>query len=68
MKDVVSHEFFHIVTPLTIHSKEIHYFDYNSPKMSNLWMYEGVTEYFAIFSNQSSLILKKNSIRAWPKD
>jgi predicted metalloprotease with PDZ domain len=57
MKDVVSHEFFHIVTPLTIHSKEIHYFDYNSPKMSeHLWMYEGVTEYFAIFSNQSRLI------------
>jgi predicted metalloprotease with PDZ domain len=31
----------------------------------HLWMYEGVTEYFAIFSNQSGLILKKNSI--WPK-
>jgi hypothetical protein len=28
----------------------------------HLWMYEGVTEYFAIFSNQSKLILKKNSI------
>ncbi|HYD90716.1 MAG TPA: peptidase M61, partial [Flavobacterium sp.] len=24
MKDVVSHEFFHIVTPLSVHSKEIH--------------------------------------------
>jgi predicted metalloprotease with PDZ domain len=46
MMDVVSHEFFHIVTPLSIHSKEIQYFDYN-PKMSeHLWMYEGVTEYF----------------------
>jgi predicted metalloprotease with PDZ domain len=49
IKDVVSHEFFHIVTPLSIHSKEIQYFDYNNPKMSkHLWMYEGVTEYFAI--------------------
>lgn len=48
MKDVVSHEFFHIVTPLSVHSKEIHYFNYNTPKMSeHLWMYEGVTEYFA---------------------
>jgi predicted metalloprotease with PDZ domain len=48
IKDVVSHEFFHIVTPLSIHSKEIQYFDYNNPKMSkHLWMYEGVTEYFA---------------------
>lgn len=48
LEDVVSHEFFHIVTPLSVHSKEIHYFNYNTPKMSeHLWMYEGVTEYFA---------------------
>jgi predicted metalloprotease with PDZ domain len=56
--DVVSHEFFHIVTPLSIHSKEIHYFDYNNPKMSkHLWMYEGVTEYFAnLFQINQGLI------------
>lgn len=48
MTDVVSHEFFHIVTPLTVHSEDIHYFDYNNPTFSkHLWMYEGVTEYFA---------------------
>ena len=34
--DVVSHEFFHIVTPLGVHSNEIHYFDFNSPKMLSL--------------------------------
>ena len=58
MKDVVSHEFFHIVTPLTIHSKEIQYFDYNAPKMSeHLWLYEGVTEYFAnLFQINQGLI------------
>lgn len=58
LKDVVSHEFFHIVTPLTIHSKEIQYFDYNAPKMSeHLWMYEGVTEYFAnLFQVDQGLI------------
>jgi predicted metalloprotease with PDZ domain len=58
MKDVVSHEFFHILTPLTIHSKEIQYFDYNEPKMSeHLWMYEGVTEYFAnLFQINQGLI------------
>jgi predicted metalloprotease with PDZ domain len=58
LKDVVSHEFFHIVTPLTIHSNEIHYFDFNSPKMSqHLWMYEGVTEYFAnLFQVNQGLI------------
>ena len=58
MKDVVSHEFFHIVTPLTIHSKEIQNFDYNAPKMSkHLWMYEGVTEYFShLFQINQGLI------------
>jgi len=58
MKDIVSHEFFHIITPLGIHSKEVHYFDYNDPKMSqHLWMYEGVTEYFAnLFQVNQGLI------------
>ncbi len=46
--DIVAHEFFHIVTPLGIHSEDVHYFDYNNPSFSkHLWMYEGVTEYFA---------------------
>jgi predicted metalloprotease with PDZ domain len=58
LKDVVSHEFFHIVTPLGVHSKEIHNFDFNNPKMSeHLWMYEGVTEYFAnLFQVNQGLI------------
>lgn len=62
MMDVVSHEFFHIVTPLTIHSKEIQYFDYNAPKMSeHLWMYEGVTEYFAnLFQINQGLISEED--------
>ncbi|REH56632.1 putative metalloprotease with PDZ domain [Tenacibaculum gallaicum] len=48
MIDVVSHEFFHIVTPLSVHSEDVHYFDYNQPTFSkHLWMYEGITEYFA---------------------
>lgn len=46
--DVISHEFFHIVTPLGIHSKEVHDFDFINPKMSkHLWLYEGSTEYYA---------------------
>jgi predicted metalloprotease with PDZ domain len=58
MVDVVSHEFFHIVTPLSVHSKEIQFFDFNDPKMSeHLWMYEGTTEYFAnLFQVQQGLI------------
>ncbi len=61
LTDVVSHEFFHIVTPLTIHSKEIHDFDYNNPKMSeHLWLYEGTTEYFSLlFQITQGLISKE---------
>lgn len=48
MIETISHEFFHILTPLNVHSEEIHYFNYNDPSYSkHLWMYEGVTEYFA---------------------
>jgi predicted metalloprotease with PDZ domain len=43
-----SHEFLHIITPLSIHSEQIENFDYAHPKMSeHLWLYEGVTEYSA---------------------
>lgn len=46
VKHTAAHEFFHIITPLGIHSEEIGNFDYNVPKMSkHLWLYEGVTEY-----------------------
>jgi predicted metalloprotease with PDZ domain len=48
MKDIAAHEFFHIITPLNVHAEQIRYFDFNNPEMSrHLWMYEGVTEYFA---------------------
>lgn len=47
-KDIASHEFLHIITPLTIHSEEIGNFDFIDTKMSkHLWLYEGVTEYAA---------------------
>lgn len=61
LKDIVSHEFFHILTPLTIHSEEIQNFDYKNPKMSkHLWMYEGVTEYFAnLFQINQGLITEE---------
>ncbi|CAN5579397.1 peptidase M61 [soil metagenome] len=46
--EVASHEFLHILTPLNLHSDEIEHFDFIHPKMSkHLWLYEGVTEYFA---------------------
>ena len=47
--DVASHEFFHIITPLSIHSKEIQFYDYLNPVLSkHLWLYEGMTEYATI--------------------
>ena len=46
--DMSSHEFFHIVTPLTIASREVKEFNFNKAVMSkHLWLYEGVTEYTA---------------------
>ncbi len=46
IRDIVAHEFLHIITPLRIHSEEIQYFDFANPKMSrHIWLYEGVTEY-----------------------
>jgi predicted metalloprotease with PDZ domain len=45
MMDVVSHEFFHILT--FIHSK-VQDFDYNAPRCHNIYgCMKGVTEYFA---------------------
>ncbi len=44
--DIASHEFFHIVTPLNIHSEVIESFNFVSPTPSvHLWLYEGVTEW-----------------------
>ncbi|APZ46259.1 hypothetical protein BW723_08100 [Polaribacter reichenbachii] len=60
----ISHEFFHIVTPLSVHSEEIHSFDFNTPNMSkHLWMYEGITEYFAnLFQVNQGLISEQEFI------
>jgi predicted metalloprotease with PDZ domain len=58
MTDIVSHEFFHILSPLSVHSEDVHYFDYHKPTFSkHLWMYEGLTEYFAsIFQIDEGLV------------
>ncbi|MFA3784162.1 peptidase [Melioribacteraceae bacterium 4301-Me] len=43
-----AHEFFHIVTPLNIHSELVENFNYEKPTMSqHLWLYEGITEWAA---------------------
>ncbi len=46
LKDVVLHEFLHILTPLNAHSELIHNFNFITPIPSkHLWFYEGVTEW-----------------------
>lgn len=48
VKWITAHEFFHIVTPLNIHSEIIQDFDFVNPTPSqHLWLYEGVTEWAA---------------------
>jgi len=59
--DVASHEFFHIVTPLNLHAEQIHYFDFNDPKMSkHLWLYEGSTEYHAHLAQERYGLITKD--------
>lgn len=41
-----AHEFFHIVTPLNIHSEIVEHFNFETPTPSqHLWLYESVTEW-----------------------
>ncbi|HKH91515.1 MAG TPA: hypothetical protein VKA54_06915 [Gemmatimonadaceae bacterium] len=45
---MAAHEFFHIVTPLNLHSELVERFNYQRPVPSrHLWLYEGVTEWAA---------------------
>jgi predicted metalloprotease with PDZ domain len=46
--DTSAHEFFHIVTPLNIHSEIVDQFNFVTPVISDhLWLYEGTTEWAA---------------------
>lgn len=62
MADVCIHEFFHILTPLGLHSEEIGNFNYINPEMSqHLWLYEGITEYFAGISQLKGSVLDEET-------
>lgn len=46
--DIAAHEFFHVVTPLNIHSEIIEHFNFETPVPSqHLWLYEATTEWAA---------------------
>ncbi len=62
IKDVCIHEFLHILTPLGLHSECIGEFNYADPVMSqHLWLYEGVTEYFAGLSQVQGGVMTEES-------
>jgi len=47
-RSVAAHEFYHVVTPLNIHSALVEHFNFETPELSkHLWLYEGVTEWAA---------------------
>lgn len=49
LRNISAHEFFHIVTPLNIHSEIIGNFNFAVPTASqHLWLYEGVTEWASL--------------------
>jgi len=48
IRSMAAHEFFHVVTPLNIHSELVEKFNFEKPVLSqHLWLYEGVTEWAA---------------------
>ncbi|MCH8957626.1 peptidase [candidate division KSB1 bacterium] len=48
LSEHMAHEFYHIVTPLNIHSEIIEQFNFVTPEPSqHLWLYEGTTEWAA---------------------
>ncbi|MES2305626.1 MAG: peptidase [Gemmatimonadota bacterium] len=48
ISDIAAHEFFHVVTPLNLHSEIIEHFNFETPVPSqHLWLYEGSTEWAA---------------------
>jgi len=46
IRDFMAHEFFHVITPLNIHSEVIGTYNFSEPIASeHLWLYEGVTQW-----------------------
>ena len=47
LKNIIGHEFMHILSPLHLHSNILANFDYSTPvsEDQHVWLYEGVTEW-----------------------
>ena len=69
LRDIAAHEFLHIVTPLNIHSEQIHNFNFDAPEMSrHLWLYEGVTEYNSALVQVQYDIMDETEFTNWIKN
>ncbi len=52
---IATHEYFHTISPLSLHSDKVHHFNFAKPDMSaHLWLYEGVTDYLSGLVNNYS--------------
>jgi predicted metalloprotease with PDZ domain len=61
LKDIAAHEFFHVITPLNIHSEIIERFNFVTPVASeHLWLYEGTTEW------ASHIMQLRNGLKSLP--
>jgi len=63
LKNIIAHEFMHILSPLHLHSEILANFDYSNPvsEDQHVWLYEGVTEWV-------SYIMQVKSGIASPQD
>lgn len=63
LKNIIAHEFMHILSPLHLHSEVLANFDYSNPvsEDQHVWLYEGVTEWV-------SYIMQVKSGIATPQD
>lgn len=62
LKDVIAHEFMHILSPLHLHSNILANFDYSNPVSEDLhvWLYEGVTEWVSYVMQVKSGLVTAN--------
>ncbi len=66
---IATHEYFHTIAPLTLHTEKIHDFNFARPDMSrHLWLYEGVTDYLSALVNTQSASLSNSMSRDFGYD
>lgn len=59
LKNIIAHEFMHILSPLHLHSEVLANFDYSNPvsEDQHVWLYEGVTEWVSYIMQVKSGIV-----------